>query len=191
LVSGPDGAVGWSARLLALQQWLQQEQQRHICVVDSFKNTAKACFKAAADSCVHACVLQQQDRTGSSDLSRHLCMRRHVPAIHVCSLADMVLLLHPYAYTCCSERAQRMCRNGVVWQRSWRAAAASLACRQCYELPPRFGCLYCCCRRCLTAWCWVSCWVSCSSYHCHLGWQPGRHATARLKTMQQQTCVTC
>jgi hypothetical protein len=102
LVSGPDGAVGWSARLLALQQWLQQEQQRHICVVDPFENTAKVCFNVAADSCVHACVLQQQDQAGSSDLSRHLCMRRHVPAIHMCSLADMVLLLHPYAYTCCS-----------------------------------------------------------------------------------------
>jgi hypothetical protein len=43
LVAGPGGGVGWSGRLLALQQWLQQEQQRHICVVDPFENTAKVC----------------------------------------------------------------------------------------------------------------------------------------------------
>jgi hypothetical protein len=41
LVSGPDGGVAWSVRLLALQHWLQQEQQQRICVVDPLDNTAK------------------------------------------------------------------------------------------------------------------------------------------------------
>jgi hypothetical protein len=57
LVSAADGGMGWSGRLLALQQWLQQEQQQHICVVDSFENTAKVCSIVAAYSCVHACAL--------------------------------------------------------------------------------------------------------------------------------------
>jgi hypothetical protein len=57
LLSGADGGLAWSGRLLALQAWLRQEQQQHICVVDPFENTAKVGSSSVEGGEVHVHVL--------------------------------------------------------------------------------------------------------------------------------------